>query len=110
MATHKTKPFTTIFDFQTGLHGAGWYLRLFTGNRRPRGGRSTGGALLEAKARDDGQNLGRAHLGLTTTGRGHFRFGEFLRADALLQGVKDYLKIWGRSEFRLSRQWPGRCY
>src|ERR1035437_8858527 len=42
---------------------------------------------LEVKARDDGYDFRRAHLGLTTADRGHFRFGKSLSPGALLQGV-----------------------
>ena len=59
-----------------------------------RGGRGCSTTtLLEVKARDDGQNLGRAHLGLTAADGGHFRFRQRFGAGALFQGMNNYLKI-----------------
>ena len=69
-------------------------IKVLRGSGAARGGRGCSAIpLLEAKARDDGQNLGRAHLGLTTADGGHFRFRQRFGAVALFQGVKDHLKF-----------------
>ena len=49
--------------------------------------------MLEAKARDDRYDLGRPHLGLPAAGGGHFRFGQFFRAQALLQSMEHNLEV-----------------
>jgi len=70
----------------------GWIKVLRGGCARGGRGGSTS-ALLEAETRDDGQDVGRPHLGLTAADGGHFRFVKKFGSTALFQGMNDYLKI-----------------
>ena len=72
--------------------------------RRAAGG-GAADILLEVKAGDDGYNLGRAHLGLTTTDGGHFRFGQFSNAATLFQGMKHHAEIGIGHYARDGGQW-----